>query len=85
MSPDLWSKPLSESAPLTSSDLDAAQAAVVAAASSPASASNETGSVTTRSVSDLIALDKYLAAKKACEEGVSSGLIVGKFGFPGAV
>lgn len=59
-------------------------AALLDAATSPASASNDTGSVSTRPVADLIALDKYLAAK-AATRSQGFGLIVGRVAFPGTV
>ncbi|MCE9618439.1 MAG: hypothetical protein K8R92_00835 [Planctomycetes bacterium] len=39
--------------------------AILDTAASPASASNDAGSVTGQSIPDLIAADKHLAAKKA--------------------
>lgn len=54
------------------------------AATSPASASNETGSMSTRPIADLIALDRYLAAKAAASRR-DRGLRIQRFQPPGTV
>jgi hypothetical protein len=59
-------------------------AALVDAATAPSSISNETGSVTTRSVNELIALDRYLASKAAVDRA-DLGLRFSRFSPPGAV
>jgi hypothetical protein len=59
-------------------------AALIETATAPATISNETGSVSTRSVSELIALDRYLASKAATQRP-SRGLRWSRFVPPGAV
>lgn len=54
------------------------------AATSPASASNETGSMSTRPIADLIALDRYLASKAAASRR-DRGLRIQRFQPPGTV
>lgn len=52
------------------------------AATTPASASNETGSMASRTVADLIALDRYLAAKAAASRK-DRGLRIQRIDMPG--
>lgn len=60
------------------------QQALRDAATSPASASNETGSMSTRPIADLIALDRYLASKAAASRR-DKGLRIQKLEPPGTV
>jgi hypothetical protein len=57
-------------------DLTALDAALGEAASSPAAASNETGSVSSRSIAELIALDRYQRSKAALAAGKGWGMRV---------
>lgn len=58
--------------------------ALEAAASQPAKMSGDAGSVEQRSISDLIALDKHVAAKSAGRRGTPFGLRFGRIVPPGA-
>lgn len=59
-------------------DLTALDTALGEAASSPASASNETGSVSSRSIAELIALDRYQRSKAALASGKTWGMRVSR-------
>lgn len=58
--------------------------ALADAATSPASVSNETGSVSTRSISELIELDRYLASKAAAKRR-DRGLRIQRLDPPGTI
>ncbi|TXH09522.1 MAG: hypothetical protein E6R04_07920 [Spirochaetes bacterium] len=58
--------------------------AIVEAAQSPQSASGEAGSVTARSISELIEADKYAKAQ-AATTGRRRGLIINKLRPPGSI
>lgn len=68
----------------TPTDAETLAAALLAAATSPTSISNETGAVTTRSVDELIRLDRYLASRRAVDRP-DLGLRFSRFSPPGAV
>lgn len=58
--------------------------ALLDAASSPASASNDTGSVASRPIADIILLDRHVSAKAAMK-APNFGLIIAPIAFPGTV
>jgi len=58
--------------------------ALLDAASSPASASNDTGSVSSRPIADIILLDRYLSAKTAMK-APNFGMLISPIAFPGTV
>lgn len=64
--------------------VDVLAAALLDAATSPVSISNETGSVSTRSVHELIALDRYLRARAAVDRP-DLGLRFSRLSPPGAI
>lgn len=66
-------------------DLTALDGALAEAATSPASASNETGSLSSRSVAELIALDRYQRSKAALAAGGAWGMRVTRLEPGGAV
>lgn len=65
-------------------DAETVHDALVDAATAPSSVSNETGSVTTRSVDELIKLHRYLASVQAVDRS-DLGLRFSSFMPPGAV
>jgi len=60
------------------------ETALEQAATTPETASNETGSVSSRSIGDLIALDRYLSAKAAAKRR-DRGLRIQRFEPPGTI
>jgi hypothetical protein len=65
--------------------LAALDAALAEAATTPAAASNETGSVSSRSVAELILLDRYQRSKAALAAGKGWGVRITRLEPGGAV